>query len=91
MRRTTRPSPQRGGSVAFGLERVGLLAHRHALIASAVLAVIAAVSIYGLFHLTIDRNLRDLFRSDTPEYQAYLETATTFTSGEPNPRPSAGH
>ena len=82
MRRTTRPSPQRGGSVAFGLERVGLLAHRHPLIASAVLAVIAAVSIYGLFHLTIDRNLRDLFRSDTPEYQAYLETATAFTDPE---------
>ncbi len=72
----------RGWSVGFGVERIGLLAHGHPRIAAIVIALITVVSVYGLFHVTIDRNLRDMFRGESTAYATYLAAADEFVDPE---------
>ena len=69
-------------SAGFGLERIGFVALRHFRWAAVVLGMIGAVAIYGAFHTSVDRNLRDIFRSDGESYQAYLAAAEAFADPE---------
>ncbi|MCC6735315.1 MAG: MMPL family transporter [Bauldia sp.] len=69
-------------TLGFGLEKVGLAAHRHPWIAAVVLALVSVVSVYGLFNVQIDRNLRDMFQGDNAQYQTYLEATEDYVDPE---------
>lgn len=78
---SSEPAPQTR-SLAFGLDRISLVALRHPRATVAAVMVVAIVGIYGLFNISIDRDLRDLFRGDTEVYQTYSEAAAEFVDPE---------
>ena len=69
-------------SIAFGLERIGLIALRAPKIAAVVLLALVVVAVFGLQRIKIDDSLSQLFRSDTPEYKQYEEVTKRFPSSE---------
>jgi predicted RND superfamily exporter protein len=69
-------------SLGFGLEKVGLAALRHPLIAALILALISVVTVYGLFHVEVDRNLRDMFQGDSASYRTYIEATEDYVDPE---------
>jgi len=75
-------SGKRNFSIAFGLERIGLIALRAPRIAAAVLLALCVVAVFGIQRIKIDDSLSQLFRSDTPEYKQYEEVTKRFPSSE---------
>jgi uncharacterized protein len=69
-------------SIAFGLERIGLIALRAPKLAAAVLLALCVVAVFGIQRIKIDDSLSQLFRSDTPEYKQYEEVTKRFPSSE---------
>ncbi len=69
-------------SIAFGLERIGLIALRAPRTAAVVLLALVVVAVFGLQRIKIDDSLSQLFRSDTPEYKQYEEVTKRFPSSE---------
>jgi predicted RND superfamily exporter protein len=43
---------------------------------------VGAVAAYGAFHTSVDRDLRDIFRSDSESYEAYVTVAEAFADPE---------
>lgn len=78
---STEPDPPTR-SLAFGLDRIGLLALRHPRWSVVGALIIAVVGIYGFFNITIDRDLRNLFRGDTEIFRTYSEAASEFVDPE---------
>ncbi|CAN5174702.1 MMPL family transporter [soil metagenome] len=80
------PAPDASGkrlfSIAFGLERIGLIALRAPKLAATVLLALVVVAVFGLQRIKIDDSLSQLFRSDTPEYKQYEEVTKRFPSSE---------
>lgn len=81
MRVDSTPAPTRR-SLAFGLDRIGLLALRFPRLAAIAAVLVSAVTVYGFFHLEIDRNLRDIFRGETETYERYADAAQDFVDPE---------
>ena len=75
-------SGKKSFSIAFGLERIGLIALRAPRTAAVVLLALVVVAIFGLQRIKIDDSLSQLFRSDTPEYKQYEEVTKRFPSSE---------
>ncbi len=75
-------SAKRNFSIAFGLERIGLIALRAPRTAAAVLLALVVVAVFGIQRIKIDDSLSQLFRSDTPEYKQYEEVTKRFPSSE---------
>ncbi len=69
-------------SIAFGLERIGLIALRAPKVAATVLLALVVVAVFGIQRIKIDDSLSQLFRSDTPEYKQYEEVTKRFPSSE---------
>ncbi|MGD9738179.1 MAG: RND family transporter [Bauldia sp.] len=61
---------------------MGLLARAHPRIAAIILGLLAVVAVYGLFHVAVDRDLRNMFRGESAAYETYLETAEAFADPE---------
>jgi len=80
------PAPKDTGkprfSIAFGLERIGLIALRAPKVAATVLLALVVVAVFGIQRIKIDDSLSQLFRSDTPEYKQYEEVTKRFPSSE---------
>lgn len=80
------PAPDTAGkrpvSIAFGLERIGLIAMRAPRMAAAILLALCVVAVFGIQRIKIDDSLSQLFRSDTPEYKQYEEVTKRFPSSE---------
>jgi predicted RND superfamily exporter protein len=76
------PSGKRNFSIAFGIERIGLIALRAPRLAAAVLLALCVVAVFGIQRIKIDDSLSQLFRSDTPEYKQYEEVTKRFPSSE---------
>jgi len=74
--------PRQNFSIAFGLERIGLIAVRAPALTLVVLAVLCVGAFLGLQRIKIDDSLSQLFRSDTPEYKQYEEVTKRFPSSE---------
>lgn len=74
--------PPRPLSLGFGLDRIALVALRHYRLAALVLALITAVTVYGFPHISIDRDLRNLFRGDTEIFAAYQEAVDQYVDPE---------
>jgi uncharacterized protein len=73
---------RRSLSVAFGLERIGLIAMRAPILSCVVLVALCIAAFFGLQRIKIDDSLSQLFRSDTPEYKQYEQVTKRFPSTE---------
>jgi predicted RND superfamily exporter protein len=69
-------------SIAFGLERLGLIAVRAPVLSCVVLAALVIAAVFGIQRIKIDDSLSQLFRSDTKEYRQYEEVTKRFPSTE---------
>jgi len=75
-------SGQRLPSIAFGLERIGLIAIRAPILSCLILLALCIGAGFGIQRIKIDDSLSQLFRSDTPEYRQYEEVTKRFPSTE---------
>src|SRR3954470_18271490 len=69
-------------NLAYGIERLGLVALRAPIVSLVILAVLCAFAVYGALHLKVDDSLSQLFRSDTKEFRQYEEVTKRFPSTE---------
>ena len=73
---------QRPPSIAFGIERIGLVAMKAPMLSVIVLALLCIGAAFGLERIKIDDSLSQLFRSDTKEYRQYEQVVKRFPSSE---------
>jgi len=69
-------------SIAFGLERLGLIAVRAPIVSCIVLLVLIVGAVFGIHRIKIDDSLSQLFRSDTREFKQYEEVTKKFPAEE---------
>ena len=74
-----RPS---GPSIAFGLERIGLIAVRAPMLSCIILVVLIIGAIFGIQRIKIDDSLSQLFRSNSKDYQQYEAETKRFPATE---------
>jgi predicted RND superfamily exporter protein len=87
---TTRPiKPEPGShrrsasqSIAFGLERIGLISLRFPLLVGLAAIVLLIAAAFGIARIKVDDSLSQLFRSDTPEFKMFEEVTRRFPSNE---------
>ncbi|GAB1715604.1 MAG: putative RND superfamily transporter [Nitrobacter sp.] len=72
----------RSRSIAFGLERIGLIAVRAPILSCIILLALVVGAVFGIHRIKIDDSLSQLFRSDTKEYHQYEEVTKRFPSTE---------
>lgn len=83
MRNESKPdTPHASFLFSLGLDRVGLVALRAPYISAAVIAVLTALAILGIWMLRVDDSLSELFRTDTAEFRQYEEIDRRFPSSE---------
>src|SRR4051794_5017658 len=70
------------GSIAFGLERLGLFAVKAPIVSCIVLVVLIVAAVFGIKRIQIDDSLSQLFRSDTKEFHQYEEVTKKFPAEE---------
>jgi len=75
-------SKRRSVSIAFGLERLGLIAVRAPILSCLVLVGLVIAAIFGIQRIKIDDSLSQLFRSDSKEYRQYEQVTKRFPSTE---------
>jgi uncharacterized protein len=76
------PPARRLHPLAFGIERIGLIALRAPVLGAIIFALLVIGAVFGLDRLKVDDSLSQLFRSDTPEFKQYQEVTTRFPSSE---------
>ncbi len=69
-------------SIAFGLERIGLIGIRAPVLSCIILALLCIGAAFGIQRIKIDDSLSQLFRSDSVEYKQYEEVTRRFPSTE---------
>lgn len=69
-------------SIAFGLERLGLVAVRAPIVSCIVLLVLIVGAVFGIYRIKIDDSLSQLFRSNTREFKQYEEVTKKFPAEE---------
>ncbi|MCA1468694.1 MULTISPECIES: MMPL family transporter [Bradyrhizobium] len=69
-------------SIAFGLERLGLIAVRAPIVSCIVLLALIVGAVFGIYRIKIDDSLSQLFRSDTREFKQYEEVTKKFPAEE---------
>jgi predicted RND superfamily exporter protein len=69
-------------SIAFGLERLGLIAVKAPIVSCLILLALVIGAIFGIQRIKIDDSLSQLFRSDSKEYRQYEEVTKRFPSSE---------
>lgn len=69
-------------SIAFGLERIGLIAVRAPIVSCIVLLVLIVGAVFGIHRIKIDDSLSQLFRSNTREFRQYEEVTKKFPAEE---------
>ncbi len=74
-----RPS---GPSIAFGLERIGLIALRAPVLSCIILVVLIIGAIFGIQRIKIDDLLSQLFRSNSKDYRQYEAETRRFPATE---------
>src|ERR1700719_3026729 len=71
-----------GASIAFGLERIGLIAVQKPVLSCIVLVALLIGAACGIDRIKIDDSLSQLFRSNTKEYRQYEEVTKKFPAEE---------
>ena len=74
-----RPS---GPSIAFGLERIGLIAVRAPVLSCIILVVLIIGALFGIQRIKIDDSLSQLFRSNSKDYRQYEAETRRFPATE---------
>src|SRR5437773_2492249 len=69
-------------SIAFGLERLGLIAVQAPILSCIVLVALIIGAIFGIERIKIDDSLSQLFRSDSKEYRQYEAVTKRFPATE---------
>ena len=69
-------------SIAFGLERMGLIAVKAPVLSLVVLAVLMIAAVFGVYRIKIDDSLSQLFRSDSKDYKQYEAVTKRFPATE---------
>ena len=74
---------QRSGvSIAFGLERLGLIAVQKPIVSCIVLVGLVIAALFGIDRIKIDNSLSQLFRSNSKEYRQYEAETKRFPATE---------
>ena len=69
-------------SIAFGLERIGLIAVQAPILSCIVLVALIIAAIFGIERIKIDDSLSQLFRSNSKEYRQYEAETKRFPATE---------
>lgn len=69
-------------TAGFGLEFLGLWALRYARAVSALVVVVTAALLFGASHLQFESDIREIFRSDSPDYAVLEEAARQYPASE---------
>src|SRR5215470_4442949 len=69
-------------SIAFGLERIGLIAVQAPILSCIVLAALIVGAIFGIERIKIDDSLSQLFRSNSKEFRQYEAVTKEFPAEE---------
>src|SRR6516225_7517659 len=69
-------------SIAFGLERIGLIAVQAPILSCIVLVALIVGAIFGIERIKIDDSLSQLFRSNSREYRQYESEIKRFPATE---------
>lgn len=69
-------------SIAFGLERIGLVAVRAPIVSCVILLALIVGAIFGIERIKIDDSLSQLFRSNSREFHQYEEVTKKFPAEE---------
>ncbi|MBR1091456.1 MMPL family transporter [Bradyrhizobium manausense] len=69
-------------SIAFGLERLGLIAVRAPIVSCIVLIALLVGAVFGIYRIKIDDSLSQLFRSNTAEFRQYEAVTKKFPAEE---------
>jgi predicted RND superfamily exporter protein len=70
------------GSIAFGLERIGLIAIKAPIVSCVILLLLIVAAVFGIKRIQIDDSLSQLFRSDSKEFHQYEEVTKKFPAEE---------
>src|SRR5437868_913618 len=70
------------GSIAFGLERLGLIAVQAPIVSCIVLLALFIGALFGIDRIKIDDSLSQLFRSNSKEYRQYEAETKRFPAVE---------
>jgi predicted RND superfamily exporter protein len=74
--------PRPGTSIAFGLERIGLIAVKAPILSCVILLVLMVAAIFGIERIKIDDSLSQLFRSNSKDYKQYEAVTKRFPATE---------
>jgi uncharacterized protein len=74
--------PSGSSSIAFGLERIGLIAVQAPILSMIILVVLIVGAVFGIDRIKIDDSLSQLFRSNTKEFHQYEEVTKRFPAEE---------
>src|ERR1700754_5312863 len=69
-------------SIAFGLERIGLIAVQAPIVSCIILVALVIGAIFGIERIKIDDSLSQLFRSNSKDYQQYEAETKRFPAVE---------
>src|SRR5271156_6862276 len=69
-------------SIAFGLERIGLIAVRAPILSCIILVGLIIGAIFGIQRIKIDDSLSQLFRSNSKDYRQYEAETKRFPATE---------
>src|SRR6201991_5310091 len=69
-------------SIAFGLERIGLIAVQAPIVSCIILVALVIGAIFGIQRIKIDDSLSQLFRSNSKEYRQYESEIKRFPATE---------
>src|SRR5271155_4491134 len=70
------------GSIAFGLERIGLIAVQAPICSCIILVALIIGAVFGIERIKIDDSLSQLFRSNSKDYQQYEAETKRFPATE---------
>src|SRR5258708_34015201 len=70
------------GSIAFGLERIGLIAVQKPVLSCIILVGLIIGALFGIDRIKIDDSLSQLFRSNSKDYKQYEAETNRFPAVE---------
>lgn len=74
--------PQKGTSIAFGLEKLGLIAVKAPVVSVIILLALMIAAVFGIERIKIDDSLSQLFRSDSKDFKQYEAVTKRFPATE---------
>lgn len=74
--------PRPGTSIAFGLERIGLIAIKAPVLSVIILLALMVAAVFGIERIKIDDSLSQLFRSNSKDYKQYEAVTKRFPATE---------